>query len=225
MIRRTYVVLSLASAVACSAPVSQDGAAAVGEELGSAIHPAMDGGYVADVTAAGSGCPAGSWNALISPDGQTFTLLFSAYEVKVSPGQLFDIKQCLVNVGFRDPQGLPLSFVLGEVTHQGYALLDTPGMRATRTSRYVFSANGASAHGLTPPTQFANIVGPYQSSYVQTDDVFSGKWSPCASISNLVVDTNLMLQNDAQRRGSGYLNTATVDGALTVAFRIAWRHC
>jgi hypothetical protein len=212
----------VALAVGCSAPTSESE-----EQETESSHSELTsfGGYVADVTAAGSGCPAGSWNAAISPDGQTFTLTFSAYEVKVSPGQLFDIKQCVINVGFRDPQGLPLSFIVGSIYHQGYALLDSPGMRAARNSTYVFSANGASVKGPGSPSQHAEITGPYESSYLQTDNVFAGVWSPCASVSNLVVNTNLMLQNNAQRSGSGYLNAATVDGRLTVAFRLAWRHC
>jgi hypothetical protein len=185
---------------------------------------ASSAGYVADVTAAGSGCPAGSWAAAVSPDGQTFTVTFSAFEVKVAPGQLFDIRQCVLNVDFRDPDGFPLSFVIGSIYHQGFGLLDSTGMRAARTTTYVFSGNGEGVLAGSP-TKHADLVGPYDSSYVQADSVFSGAWSPCASVSNLVVNSNLMLQNNSQKTGSGYLNAATVDGALTLAFRLAWRKC
>jgi hypothetical protein len=224
------LLLVLIALTACSSPATDDAENARGasEELATHGFPGPvtqpDGGYVADVTAAGTGCPAGSWSAIVSPDGQAFTLIFSAYEVKLSPGQLFDMKQCVVNVGFRDPEGLPLSFVLGSFTHQGYAALDSGGMRAARNTTYTFSANGVGVPSAAP-RQHAELAGPWQDSYEQTDTVFSGQWSPCASVSNLVVNTNLMLQNNAQRSGSGYLNAATVDGALTVAFRLAWRRC
>jgi hypothetical protein len=227
--------LVVTAASGCEAPAPDD-AESVLEELtargapepgrgpiGVVTQPSA--GYVADVTVAGSGCPAGSWSADISPDGQTFTLTLSAYEVKVSPGQLFDIKQCLINIGLRDPQGFPLSFVLGSIYYQGYGLLDTPGMRAARNTSYVFSTNGTTAPGFAASSRRSEIVGPHESSYLQADNVFSGRWSPCASVSNLVVNTNLMLQNDVQRSGTGYVNTATVDGALTMAFRLAWRRC
>jgi hypothetical protein len=44
-------------------------------------------------------------------------------------------------------------------------------------------------------------------------------------VSNLVVGTSLMLQNDGARAGSGYLNASSVDGTMTLDFSLAWRHC
>jgi hypothetical protein len=221
---RRFFLPSLLLAAACSAPSADDSAPT---ETGSAALGAVQafGPYIADVTAAGNGCPAGSWNAAVSDDGLAFTLTFSAYEVKVAPGQLVDVKQCVVNVAFRDVDGQPMSFSFGQVVHQGYAFLDRGGMRAARRTSYVFSANGKGIPGATP-SQTANIPGPISDSWLQADDVFpAGVWSPCAAVSNLVVGTSLMLQNDSRKSGSGYINTSTVDGAMTLDFELAWRRC
>jgi hypothetical protein len=224
-----FVALLLLSAlgVGCASPSPDDDdeTSSVSAELGSSVVQ-PNGGYVAHVTAAGSGCPAGSWVADISPDGQTFTITFSAYEVKVVPGRALDVKQCLINVGLRDPQGFPLSFALGSFHHQGYVLLDTPGMRAARSTSYVFGGKGSgAAPGFSAPAQRREIVGPYEDSYLQSDTVFTNRWSPCAAVSNLVVNSTLMLQNDLRRTGSGYVNTASVDGGMKLAFRLDWRRC
>jgi hypothetical protein len=233
MLARRFVTFALATlpflvtfASGCAAPASNEDDAEGSSELNArGVVTQPDGGYIADVTAAGSGCPAGSWSAAISPDGQTFTLYFSAYEARVVPGQSFDMKQCVINIGMRDPGGRPLSFVVGSIYHQGYLLLDQPGMRASRNAIYAFGGTGGGRGTASPPPQHREIPGPYDSSYVQGDDVFAGRWSPCSAINNLVINTSLMLQNNPQRTGSGYVNRATVDGALTLAFRLDWHRC
>lgn len=115
-----------------------------------------------------------------------------------------------------------MSFVLGAVSHQGYAFLDTPGMKLERRATYTFGGIG----DVGRPARASDVVGgPHDRSYVQTDDVVAGRWSACSAISNLVINTHLMLTNDLQRTGTGYVNSAAVDGALQMAFPVRWRRC
>ena len=62
------------------------GCATNAEEIGTTDQalgvevPNPSGAYVARVSANGTGCPAGTWDGAISPDGKTFTVTFSSYE-------------------------------------------------------------------------------------------------------------------------------------------------
>ena len=81
-IAASFVVLSSLAAVGCAADAAADDAdaelgATASSELGSGISvPNPSGAYVANVTANGMGCPAGTWDAKISRDGKTFEVAF-----------------------------------------------------------------------------------------------------------------------------------------------------
>src|SRR5262245_48216078 len=85
--------LSSLGGTGCSADTSDELIAESNQELGQSIDvPNPSGAYFANVTANGSGCPAGTWTADISPDGKAFTVAFSAYEAIVNPGQPMQVK-------------------------------------------------------------------------------------------------------------------------------------
>jgi hypothetical protein len=198
-----------------------------------------NGIYTTIVKANGSGCPKGSWTAGISPDGQTFTITFSQYETRVSPGQAQDVRDCQLDVSLIGTS--PLTFAVGALYYQGYVALDRPGMEATQSAEYSFGPAGLIA-GLIPGnaggiagaiagaisggvrSQNA-MAGPTDRSFTYADTVNIGKWSDCAPFTNLHINTQLTLQNDGARSGSGYLNNATVDGTLSFAWKLNWKNC
>ena len=70
----------------CSGAASDDIETSSAQALGQAIDvPNPSGAYFASVTANGTGCPAGTWDAAISPDGKAFTVTFASYEAIVNP--------------------------------------------------------------------------------------------------------------------------------------------
>jgi hypothetical protein len=201
-----------------------------------------NGIYTTIVKANGSGCPKGSWTAGISPDGETFTVTFSQYETQLSPGQAVDVKDCALDIALIGTS--PLMFEVGALYYQGYVALDRPGMQATQSADYTFGPAGlvAGIGGLIGGNAGAIIgaiagaagggvhsqnvmAGPTDRSFTYADTVNVGKWSDCAPLSNLHIDTQLLLQNDASLSGSGYLNDATVDGTLSFAWKLNWKNC
>ena len=171
---------------------------------------------------AGTGCPAGSWDASISPDGQAFTVTFSQYETTVGPGQAMQIKDCTLGIDFHSPNGL--SFAVSSFYYQGYALLDSAGMSARQTAKYYFMGNPVPAQ-----ENRSDMGGPYDNDYLFTDNILTGDlvWSPCGTQRRLNAQTRIVLQNNPQRNGNGYLNTTSVDGATRTIFRfgLSWRTC
>src|SRR5262245_56650539 len=120
--------LACVGAVGCSADASSDDASSdpQTEAITSAttvpvVNPS--GVYFANITANGTGCPAGSWDAAISEDGKAFTVTFSQYETTVEPGQALSIKDCALGIDLQTPSGF--SFAVSGFYYQGYAILDT----------------------------------------------------------------------------------------------------
>ena len=77
-------------------------------------------------------------------------------------------------------------------------------MRASQTAKYYFQGNP-----LPATEKRSDMGGPYDSSYVFTDNVGIADqvWSPCGAQRTLNAQTRITVQNNPQRTGSGYTNT------------------
>jgi hypothetical protein len=220
------IAVSLVALTACfvGAGCAADPTSTPDEDLGDSSNSltARSGGFFAHVTANGTGCPAGTWDAAISPDGETFTVSFSQYETMVDPGQSFSIKDCTLAIDVNSPNGL--SFAVNSFYYQGYALLDQPGMTAKQTAKYYFQGNPVGA-----VENRSDMNGPFDNSYVFADNIGVADlvWSPCGATRRLNAQTRLILTNNAQHSGSGYLNNATIDATHKLLFnwKFSWRNC
>jgi hypothetical protein len=227
---RTLLV-SLTAALACvgaagctadSSDASED-AVPQAQELTQTVEVANPSGvYFASVTANGTGCPQGSWDAAISEDGKAFTLTFSQYEALMEPGQSMAIKDCAIGIDLKTPSGF--SFAVSGFHYQGYAILDKAGMTARQTAKYYFQGNP------TPAVENReDMSGPYDDSYVFSDKIGIADlvWSPCGTTRRLNANTRLVLRNNWQKTGTGYLNTTSVDGEVKTkfVFDLSWRTC
>ena len=181
--------------------------------------------YFASITANGTGCPDGSWDVGISPDGQTFTLAFSAYEAQVTSGQAVDMKNCTldVNLASKDSSADGLSFAVASFYYQGYILLDQ-GMVARQSASYYFDEEGD--HDEHDQSE-NNVTGPFDNSYLFQNDLQAGRqvWSRCGAADTLHIKTQIMLRNNPQNSGDGYINHSTVDGSLSFKWALVWRRC
>jgi hypothetical protein len=176
------------------------------------------GAYFANITANGTGCPDGSWDVAISEDGETFTLRFNAYEARVSAGTAFDIKDCKIEISLASPEGT--SFSVASFTYQGFVFLEKEGMSAQQTSNYFFRRERENEANNN------DLPGPKEESYMVTDEVGPRRaaWSPCGRDETLKISTRLLLKNDENQSGEGYINSAVLDGAL-FKWNLKWRRC
>jgi hypothetical protein len=226
-------VVSVSALLSSLAAAGCAGDAAVDDEiestelgLGQSVDvPNPSGAYFASVTANGSGCAPGTWEAAISPDGKSFTVTFSAYEAVVAPGQAVSIKDCNIGIDLRTPQGR--SFSVSSFHYQGYSLLDQAGMTATQTVKYYFQGNPVPSK-----ENRSQLGGPFDDSYLFSDRirVRDRVWSPCGASRRLNALTRLQIRNNGRKTGSGYLNTSAVDAEidtrkLKFEFGLDWRNC
>jgi len=182
--------------------------------------PNPNGSYFASVTANGSGCPAGTWDAAISEDGQTFTLRFSQYETTIDPGQAISIKDCQLAIKLHSPNGL--SYAVSSFYYSGYAFLDSNGMAAAQTAKYYFQGNPIASN-----ENRSDMRGPIDKEYVFQDNVGTVDltWSKCGVNRDLNVATRVQLRNNPRKTGSGYISNTTVDGSVELKFKLSWRSC
>jgi hypothetical protein len=179
-----------------------------------------NGVYFATITANGTGCPRGTWEVDIAPDGQTFTLTFSEYEVILNPGQVIKVKDCQIGVKLHSPQGL--SYSISDFFYSGFAFLDKPGMTATQTAGYYFQGNP-----IDSTSARTDLPGPFDADYVFTDQIGLPDlvWSPCGTDRMLNIPTRLIAKNNPAKTGTGYINTLAVDGSVQLTFTLQWKSC
>lgn len=185
--------------------------------------PDPKGLYIANVTALGTGCPVGSWDVSIAPDGQVFTMTFASYEIKLSEADRSATKSldCDITVELKSPAGL--SYAINSFYYAGYAFLED-GVTANIAANYYFDGL-ASAR-----TRAANktFKGPFDDSYVFKDEVTTLDWSPCGTTRALNITTSLTGKNAAKKK-NGYLNMASLDGETktqyTLVMKLSNRRC
>src|SRR5689334_16950522 len=99
-------VVGSIGAAGCAADGTDETPAHASEALGDGVNvPNPSGAYFANITANGTGCPAGTWQAAISPDGAAFTVTFSGYEATMKPGDAFVVKDCTLAINLKTPEG------------------------------------------------------------------------------------------------------------------------
>jgi len=187
-----------------------------------ATQPDLNKPFFHEVVANGTGCPRGSWQTDISPDGATFTTTFSKYEVSVEDGTRMSFKDCNLTIKLHSPNGL--SYAVSNFYYQGYAFLES-GVRGFQTANYYFQGNPVPSADKEKRT---DLTGPVDRSYLFQDTVRTADvvWSPCGLDRNLQVVTRLGLQKN-QNKGSGYINLSSLDGEISgkVVLKLSWRGC
>jgi hypothetical protein len=210
-----------AALAGCAADGSPEDASddVTSEALGSSVSvPNPSGAYFASVIANGTGCPAGTWNAEISPDGKQFSVSFDAYDAVIGEGQALALKDCMLMIDLKTPRGL--SFAVERFHWDGFANLDEAGMSAAFRPKYYFQGNPVPAR-----EDRSDITGPIHEAVLFDDPIDAADlvWSPCGLSRRLNVQSRLLLQNNPAKTGTGSMN---IDGGkLKLRWDIAWRHC
>jgi hypothetical protein len=204
---------------ACSSAASDEHLWAEGRVgvAGQALTSAPSEGYFADVTAEGSGCPQGSWSTEISPDGEVVTIVFSAYELDLTPGTERITKDCDLAITVAPQRGR--SYSLSSMSYSGYRFLER-GVSARMAIDYAFDESSvrSTTHELS---------GPLDEEYLVVDEFepADGVLSRCGAESTLHVRTELDLENDECHEGSGYINVSALDGSAELVLDLESHTC
>jgi hypothetical protein len=188
-----------------------------GNSAGSASGSA-EGTYFADVTANGTGCPAGTWEKEISGDKRSFTLTFSAYDAKVDESSTVSVKDCILGLKIKSRK--PVAYAVAQFSIEGYGQLDT-GVSAKLMAAYYFQGNPAEN-----TKDRVNLPGPYDKEYAFTQSVALPEqvWSQCGLERDLNVVTRVRVMNGTPPK-KGHVNVAQAKGKPKLFVQLSEKPC
>lgn len=200
----------------------------------TAIAEIPEGIYIQSLQANGSGCPAGSFAANVSPDGQTFTILLDNYLAAINMQSPMDRKTCQFSVNFKVPNGW--TFAITTADYRGFAYAEL-GTQVAHQALYSFQGSKPLGHRWEHEVKEHHsfrpfeIRGPYKDNYTihQELDNRTAPWSPCNSEESqtLTITTTLMARS---LRGNANLQAQitldSIDGSLqSQRYQLAWKRC
>lgn len=136
---------------------------------------------------AGSGCPAGTVDASLSPDGRALSVLFSAFTIE---GVGAAEKNCQIIAQMRAPKGYRVHMAHADL--RGFNALPVGSQsRFDTTIRFTDWRNWSKTQSLTQ-----NFSGPVADGFfVQTETPYS-RWGNCGGmLFYIVLDTRFVMQN------------------------------
>jgi len=190
-------------------------AAAVGSiSTASAQVPAITLGLPA---VAGTGCPAGSVDAILSPDKSTLSILFSSYvaEAGGTTGLTFDRKSCNVAIPVNVPNGISVSII--GVDYRGFNQL--PAGASSQFNVEYFFAGGRG------PVFRQDFRGPIAQDYLIHNDLVATAvvWSACGQPVTLRTNTNIRVNTTGGQQAMATVDTQDVQAA--VIYNLQFRRC
>lgn len=179
---------------------------------------AQSGVYLGNPGYAGTGCAQGTASAILSPDNQQLSILFSDYVAQAGgmTGKSMDRKNCSIAIPVFVPQGYSVSVL--NIDYRGYNSLPQGGA-STMTAEYFFA-------GARGPIFQKRFMGPLNSDYTFSNKLIATAvvWSACGAQVTLRANTSAVVQTNYRREDA----MATVDSAdvsATMVYQLQWRRC
>ncbi|WP_042432347.1 DUF4360 domain-containing protein [Streptacidiphilus anmyonensis] len=213
---RSIAKAAVAAALLATSVVSGTTAHASGRDV------APPGGFtIGLVNANGSGCPAGTTAATVSPDQTAFTVTYSNYLAEAGGNSRpTDFrKNCQLTVQINAPQGF--TYAIAEADYRGYAYL-APGASGIETANYYFQ--GQAQTGSLSHTFNGALSDDWQAT--DTASVASLVWAPCGETRDLNINTQLLVLPGSQSPDqTSFMTMDSTDGSLTTVYHLAWEQC
>ncbi len=166
---------------------------------------------------AGTGCPAGSVDAVLSPDGTTLSILFSSYvaEAGGTTGRAFDRKTCNVRIPVSVPNGISVSII--SVDYRGFNQLPAGGSSQFRVEYFFAGGRG--------PVFLRSFRGPLASDYLIQNDLVATAlvWSACGADVLLSTNTSIRVSTFANQQAMATVDTQDVQAAIV--YSLQFRRC
>lgn len=203
-----------------------------------AAAPAMaqtpPGIRIHSIQAVGTGCPVGSYNATISPDAQTFSLLLDNFIAESSMQKPIVRLNCELRVNFQVPAGW--TFAVTSADYRGFAYAEV-GTQVTHQALYSFDGSKPRnerpgyENGGTYNFRAQEFRGPYNDSYYirHQVDPRTAPWAACNanSIQSLYITTYLMARNlNLSSLLTAQITLDSIDGQVqSQRYQLAWKQC
>ena len=165
----------------------------------------------------GTGCPAGTVSATLSPDAKSLSLLFDQYQVAVGgeTHKSFDRKSCNIAIPVHVPQGMSVSIL--KIDFRGFNHLPQ-----SATSQFNVEYFFAGTRG---PAFQRRFRGPLDEDYLINNElaVDAIVWSGCGADVNLRTNSSMRVSTVANREAMASIDSEDVNAAIV--YHLQWRQC
>ncbi|KAI9141045.1 hypothetical protein BKA69DRAFT_1076915 [Paraphysoderma sedebokerense] len=174
--------------------------------------------FIEQINYGGSGCPGNSVAASFNDEKTVFTLLFEKFIANAgpttSPGDAQ--KNCNLNIKVHLPKDY--EYGISTFDYRGFIQLDA-GVKAMQTNTYHF--------GKEKLQRQMPFNGPLTEDYTVRDTCLDSEmvWSGCGGSRNMKVQTEMSVDNSANRNGQGLMTTDSIDGKVKQVLGLKWRKC
>ena len=166
----------------------------------------------------GSGCPAGTAQAVMTEDGSTISIFFDQYVAQTGPeaGKEKDYKSCNVAIPIHVPQGL--SVALLDLDYRGYFSIPAGGS-GTLSREYFFAGQRGDR---VPPAVFTGA-----GDITQTDHLLAGSlvWSRCGADVIARANTSVLAERPTWSTEQALVVIDTLDVSSSLKLHLQWRTC
>ena len=167
---------------------------------------------------AGTGCPLGTTSASLSPDGQSLSILFGAFQAQAggSSGNTVDRKACDIAIPVGIPQGYTVSVI--KIDYRGYNRLPL-NASATFDVEYFFA-------GQNGPAYHKSFIGAQDGNFTLNNALVAAStvWSPCGEDVNLRTNTSIAVQTN-QNNEQTLFTLDSADITSGVIYQLQWQRC
>lgn len=200
----------------------------------AALAQTPPGIRIHSIQAVGSGCPAGTYNATISPDAQTFSLLLDNFIAESTMHRPIVRLNCELKVNFQVPTGW--TFAVTSADYRGFAYAEA-GTMVTHQALYSFDGSKPRnerpgyENGGTYNFRAQEFRGPYNDTYYIRHQVDTrvAPWAACNAISiqSLYITTYLMARNlNLSSLLTAQITLDSIDGQVqSQRYQLAWKTC
>lgn len=165
----------------------------------------------------GTGCPAGSAQAILSPDNTQISILFDNFIAEAGGnGKQLDRKSCNIAIPVQVPQGFSVSVF--KMDYRGYVSVPMGGQGEIRASYFFAGSQG--------PTFYQRFNGGTNRDYLFTNNLVgvADVWSACGASVILRTNANMMVRTNSQYDDA--LGTVdSLDAHSGIVYHIRTRRC
>lgn len=165
----------------------------------------------------GTGCPAGTVSATLSPDATSLSLLFDGYIVEAGgeTGKKFDRKSCNIAIPVHVPQGISVSII--SIDYRGYNNFSA-GSDSQFNVEYFFA-------GARGPTFTRKFTGPKDEDYLIQNELKAQTivWSKCGADVNLRTNSSIRVNTKNNQQALATVDSQDVSAAIV--YQLQWKKC
>ncbi|GBG71206.1 hypothetical protein CBR_g8509 [Chara braunii] len=177
----------------------------------SALQPPPGSVKINDFDYAGSGCPPGSVELVMSDDGNAMTLKFTKHLATTYKSAVHRKRTCTASVGLSYPAEFAIG--VGSVSVRGYAKLDG-GVSGSIKAPYYFSGQ----RGMASSKRV--IKGPFNNNFEYSDS-FGPVYSACGTEPKLSIVTEIKVNPGRAAKGGGFIRVESTPQILD----LVWKRC